>query len=100
VSRRTQEIGVRMALGAERGMVVGMVVKQGMTMALLGVCLGAVAAFGLTRFMDGMLYGVAPRDPLTMIGAPLLFCAVALAACWVPAARAARVPPTEALRSD
>jgi predicted permease len=100
VSRRTQEIGVRMALGAERGMVVGMVVKQGMKMALLGVCLGAVAAFGLTRLMEGMLYGVAPRDPLTMIGAPLLFCTVALAACWVPAARAARVPPTEALRSD
>lgn len=100
VSRRTQEIGVRMALGADRGAVVGMVVRQGMVMAVLGVVAGTILALGLGRVMAGMLYGVAPRDPLTLTAVPLLFATVALAACWVPAARAARVPPTEALRAE
>ncbi|MEQ9399011.1 MAG: ABC transporter permease [Longimicrobiales bacterium] len=100
VGRRTQEIGVRMALGAEPGEVVGMVVRQGMRMALLGVTAGTVAALGLTRFMAGMLYGVPPTDLVTFLVVPGAFAVVALLACWVPAARAATILPTEALRYD
>jgi predicted permease len=100
VSRRTPEIGIRMALGADRGRVVGMVVKQGMRMALVGVALGVGGAFGLTRFMQGMLYGVTPGDPVTFLSVPILFAAVALLACWIPAARAAKVRPAVALRGE
>ncbi len=100
VSRRTPEIGIRMALGADRGRVVGMVVRQGMGMALAGVAVGVVAALGMTRFMQRMLYGVTPQDPMTFASVPLLFGAVALVACWIPAVRAARVRPAEALRGE
>jgi ABC-type antimicrobial peptide transport system permease subunit len=100
VSQRTPEIGIRMALGADRGRVVGMVVRQGMGMALVGVAGGVVAAAGLTRFMQGMLYGVTPQDPATFASVPLVFAAVALVACWVPAVRAARVRPAVALRGE
>ncbi len=98
VSRRTREIGVRLALGAERGRVVRLVVGQGMAMALLGVAAGTGLALALSGFMEGMLYGVAPRDALTFVGVPALFALVALAACFVPAFRAARVDPARALR--
>ena len=100
VRRRTREIGVRMALGADRGEVVSMVVREGMSMALVGVVGGTVAAFLLTRFMAGVLYGVAPQDPTTFVRAPLLLIAVAALAAWLPAARASRVPPTRALRGE
>jgi putative ABC transport system permease protein len=100
VSQRTPEIGIRMALGADRGRVVGMVVRQGMGMALIGVAVGVVAAAGLTRFMQGMLYGVTAQDPATFASVPVLFAAVALVACWVPAMRAARVRPAVALRGE
>ena len=100
VRRRTREIGVRMALGADRGEVVSMVVREGMSMALVGVVGGTVAAFLLTRFMAGVLYGVAPQDPTTFVLAPLLLIAVAALAAWLPAARASRVPPTRALRGE
>jgi predicted permease len=100
VSRRTQEIGIRMALGAERGSVVGLVVRQGMAMALLGVVIGTGFALGLTRFMEGMLYGVDSQDPLTFLAVPALFGAVALIACSIPATRAARVAPSTALRRE
>jgi putative ABC transport system permease protein len=100
VSQRTPEIGIRMALGADRGRVVGMVVRQGMAMALVGVAIGVVASLGLTRFMAGMLYGVTAQDPATFASVPILFSAVALAACWVPAVRAARVRPAVALRGE
>jgi putative ABC transport system permease protein len=100
VSRRTQEIGIRMALGAEGRQVVGMVVRQGMTMALLGIAVGTGFALGLTRFMQGILYGVTPQDPVTFVAVPLLFAAVAVLACWIPAARAAGVHPSEALRYE
>jgi predicted permease len=100
VSRRTQEIGIRMALGAERGSVVGLVVRQGMVMAVLGVAIGTGLALGLTRFMEGMLYGVDSQDPATFLAVPALFGAVALLACWIPAARAARVAPSTALRYE
>lgn len=100
VSRRTSEIGIRMALGAEARAVVGMVVRQGMGSALLGVGIGTAAALLLTGLMEGMLYGVEARDATTFTTAPALFAAVALAACWIPAARAARVDPAEALRAE
>ncbi|MGD2068491.1 MAG: ABC transporter permease [Gemmatimonadota bacterium] len=100
VSRRTREIGVRVALGAERSAVIGLVVRQGMVMALLGVAAGTVFALALSGFMEGMLYAVEPNDTATFVGVPLAFASVALVACLVPAARAARVDPARALRYE
>jgi putative ABC transport system permease protein len=100
VSRRTQEIGIRMALGAESKDVVGLMIRQGMIMALLGVVVGVGLALSMGRVMEGILYGVQPQDPATFIAVPVLFAAVALVACWIPAARAARVDPANALRYE
>ncbi len=100
VSRRTREIGIRMALGAEKGQVVGMMVRQGMAMAVAGVAVGTGVAWFLTGLMSGLLHGVAPQDPMTFVTVPTLFTAVALAACWVPAVRASRVHPSTALRYE
>jgi predicted permease len=100
VSQRTREIGIRMALGAERGRVTGMVVREGMRMALGGVALGMVVAWFVTGLMEGLLYGVGARDPATFLAVPALFAGVALLACWLPAARAARVQPASALRYE
>lgn len=100
VSRRAPEIGIRMALGADAGRVVGMVVRQGMGMALAGVALGVVSAWVLTRFMQGMLFGVTAQDPATFLAVPVAFALVALGACWVPAARAARIQPAVSLRNE
>jgi ABC-type antimicrobial peptide transport system permease subunit len=99
-SHRTQEIGIRMALGAESGHVVHLMIRQGMVMALLGVVVGTFAALSLTRLMEGMLFGVEPTDPETFTVVPALFLVVALVACWIPAARAARVDPAHALRYE
>ncbi len=100
VSRRTREIGIRLALGARSGKVVGLMVQQGMVMALLGVLVGTAAALSFGQIMEGLLYGVRPQDALTLTLVPALFLAVALLACWLPAARAARVDPAHALRYD
>ena len=100
VSRRTQEIGIRMALGAEGGRVVGLVVRQGMLMALAGVSVGTVGALALSRLMSGLLYGVGAQDPATFFSVPVLFSVVALLACFLPAVRAARVRPASALRYE
>ena len=100
VSQRTREIGVRMALGAREHEVSLMVIKQGVTMALVGVAVGLAGAFGLTRLMASLLYGVAPTDPVTFGGVALLLMVVALAACFFPARRAARVQPVEALHYE
>jgi len=99
VQQRTQEIGVRLALGAEPGAVQTMVVLQGMRLAAIGVVIGVTAAFALSRYMSTLLFGVEPRDPLVFIGVPALLAAVALLAVWVPAARASRIDPLGALRS-
>ena len=90
VQQRTREIGVRLALGAQPGAVRTMVVFQGLRLALAGVALGVGAAFGLSRYMSSLLFGVPPRDPLIFVGVPVLLAIVALLAVWVPAARASR----------
>jgi putative ABC transport system permease protein len=99
VSQRTQEIGVRMALGAERGEVLSMVLRQGMRLVLAGLVLGVAGALLATRLISGLLYGVGTTDPLTFAGVGLVLMAVAAAACLVPARRAATVDPIIALRS-
>ena len=100
VGQRTQEIGIRMAVGASRGEILRLVVGQGMAPVAVGLGLGLAAALVVTRFMATLLYGVAPTDPVTMAGVGLVLGAVALAACYVPARRAAGVDVLSALRAD
>jgi predicted permease len=100
VQQRTQEIGVRMALGASAREVRIMVVRQGMMLALTGIFIGIAAALGLTRLMASLLYGVAPRDPLAITSVALLLIGVALAATYLPARRASRVDPVVSLRYE
>jgi putative ABC transport system permease protein len=100
VSWRTHEIGIRMALGAERADVLRLVVRQGMTMTVIGLALGLTGAFLLSRVIAGLLYGVSAKDPLTFAGVSIVLLAVALLACLLPARRATRVNPIVALRTD
>ncbi|HKQ80189.1 MAG TPA: ABC transporter permease [Blastocatellia bacterium] len=100
VARRTHEIGIRLALGAQPHNVLRLVVGQGMKPAMAGVGIGLAAAFGLTRLIRGLLFGVSALDPLTFIAVALLLAAVALIACYIPARRAMRVDPLTALRSE
>jgi predicted permease len=100
VGQRTQEIGIRLALGADGSRVKNMVVVQGMRLVLVGVAVGVVASLGLTRLISTFLFGVAPWDPLVLAGVPLLLIVVALIAVWWPARRASRVDPLSALRYE
>jgi predicted permease len=100
VEQRTQEIGIRLALGANATQVKSMVVTQGMRLAVVGIVVGLGSALGLTRFIASVLYGVDTRDPLVFAAAPAILALVALLAAWVPARRASRVDPMEALRYE
>jgi putative ABC transport system permease protein len=100
VSQRTHEIGIRLALGAQKGNVLSLVIAQGMKLALIGVGIGLAAALALARVMRSLLYDVRPTDPLTFVAVSFLLTTIALLACWVPARRAAKVNPMEALRCE
>jgi ABC-type antimicrobial peptide transport system permease subunit len=100
VSQRTREMGVRIALGAETGNVLCMILGQGLRLAVTGVGLGLAASFGLTRLMSGLLFGVKPSDPQTFVLVTAALLVVALAACWIPAWRATRVDPVITLRYE
>ncbi len=100
VTQRTHEIGVRIALGARRGEIVSMVVRQGMAVALTGIAAGIAAALGLTRLIATLLFDVKPNDPLTFAAVAVALSAAAFMACWAPALKAARVDPVVALRYE
>ncbi|MGD0730090.1 MAG: ABC transporter permease [Terracidiphilus sp.] len=100
VQQRTQEMGIRMALGADRVSIRNLVVWQGMRLALIGVVIGIGAAFGLTRLIAGFLFGVKALDPLVFTAVPVILAAVAFLAVWLPAARAAKLDPMQALRVE
>jgi len=100
VGERTREIGIRLALGAQRGEILGMVLRQGLGLAITGAAVGLAAALIASHLMAGLLYGVRPTDPLTFVGVTLVLAAVALAACYIPALRAMHVDPLVALRNE
>jgi ABC-type antimicrobial peptide transport system permease subunit len=100
VARRTREIGIRTALGAQQRDVLRIVVKQGLALAVVGAVLGVAVALGVTRYLQTMLYGVHPADPITLAAVAFGFAVVALAACYVPARRAMKVDPIVALKYE
>jgi len=99
-AQRTQEIGIRMALGADRRSILRMVLAGGLRIAAVGLALGVLGALALTRVLAGLLFGIGARDPLTFVAVPAALLVVALAACWIPARRAMRVDPAVTLRGD
>ena len=100
VQQRTQEIGIRMAVGADRGRITKMVIWQGMRLVLAGVVIGVGSALALSRLVASWLYGVKEWDPLVFLSVPVVLTAVALVAVWLPAQRASGLNPSEALRSE
>jgi ABC-type antimicrobial peptide transport system permease subunit len=99
-SQRTREFGVRLALGASRSDIVGLVLREGMTLAGIGVLIGAAVALPVTRLLRALLFGVTETDPLTFVSVSIALVLVGAAACYVPASRALDVDPVESLRVD
>ena len=100
VTQRTNEIGIRLALGAQRARVRAMVLRESAWLTIIGIVAGLGSALALGRLVKSMLYGLAPSDPLSLTAAGLLLLTVAISAAWIPAARASRIEPMEALRHD
>jgi putative ABC transport system permease protein len=100
VSQRTQEIGVRVALGAQRGDVLRLIVGHGLLLGGVGIGIGLGAALGVTRFLRTMLFGVSPFDPVSFVGVSVMLAGIAVLASYIPARRAAKVDPVEALRYE
>ena len=100
VSLRTQEIGVRMALGAQQHAILAMILKRGLILSIVGSTIGIIGALALSRFLSGYLYDISTTDPVTFILVPLFVVAMALLSCWIPARRAAKINPMEALRYE
>ena len=100
VSARTNEIGVRMSLGADRGRVQRMILKEGGVLLAIGLVLGVASAFFAARVIQGLLFGIAPHDPVTLIGVAVVMAAIGIVACWIPARRAARIDPAITMRSS
>jgi ABC-type antimicrobial peptide transport system permease subunit len=100
VVHRTREIGIRLALGAQRTEVVGLILRQGMSLVAIGAAIGLTLAAGAGRLLTRLLFGIPPIDPLTFAGAAVLFAIVGLAACYVPARKATRIDAMEALRYE
>jgi putative ABC transport system permease protein len=100
VSQRTNELGIRVALGAQRGEILRMILGEGAAMALVGLAIGGAAAVPLSQLLTGLLFGVEPADPPTIAASALLLVAVAVVAAWVPARRATAVDPITALRGE
>ena len=100
VGQRAHEIGVRIALGAQRVNVLSLVISQGVKLAIIGSGAGLIGAFAVTRLVSRLLYGVSPTDPVTFVGVPVLLVIVATLASWLPARRAAKADPIAALRIE
>jgi ABC-type antimicrobial peptide transport system permease subunit len=100
VNARTQEIGIRMSLGADRGRVERMILKEGGVLLAIGLALGIAGAFFGASVIRGLLFGVAPHDPMTFSGVAVGMAAIGILACWIPALRAARIDPAITMRSS
>jgi putative ABC transport system permease protein len=98
VSARTNEIGIRMSLGADSGRVLWMVLKEGGLLLAIGLVLGVAGAVLASRFIEGLLFGIPPYDPVTLVGVAVVMTVVGVGACWLPARRAARIDPAIAMR--